>query len=582
MAEIFLARPADVALSKLVALKRILPDYSDRANFREMFLREGEIALRFRHPSIVVVNEIGQVGSEYYMSMEYFPGKTLGQLANKLRSGKGALDLAEKIHIIKCVAEALQYIHDFTDYGDLTEIIHRDISPQNILIGFDGATKLIDFGVAKVNTIENATDTKNIKGKFAYMSPEQIRGEKLTKQTDIFSLGIVFWELLNGRKLFASGSIDEVMRNVASFQTPKLVDFGTDLPYVLCRICQRCLARSPEERFQSAGELARELDGYLRKSAEGGHQHRIAQAMHAIFSEDVSKLRAQLRKYEQRDDEVESSESGASTAVARERENPKPRRSATPPPPMASTRKEKGGRSGHSKTRSSAEPPSWVTPTFWGLAIVGVLVALVPIVNGLRARLSESGAVSDSAKHATETKQETISVAREEPQAAIQVPPPPASFQVHPPPPPASTPSLPPVAEVPAPQPPPLHRTVVSARKAESVPRKKQMVVVSRRRPPVQEKKKAERKVAAVPRGPAGPVRKPTALLTILADPEAQILIDEKNVGTELVNNFKVSADKKIVIKVISKDGQSVRTQTVSLKPFSSNVIDMAGQGGEP
>jgi len=574
MAEIFLARPVDVALSKLVALKRILPDYSDRANFREMFVREGEIALRFRHPSIVTVHEIGQVGRDHYMTMEYFPGKTLAQLTGHLRDGKGDLDVSEKVYIIKSIADALQYIHDFSDYGDSTEIIHRDISPQNIMVGFDGAAKLIDFGVAKVNTLERGTDTKDIKGKFAYMSPEQIRGDKLTKRTDIFSLGIVFWELLNKRKLFTGKMVEDVTKQVINFEEPKLVDFSTEVPYALCKICQKCLAIKPGDRYQSAGELARELDEFLRKSSEGSQQRRVAEAMSRIFPDDVGHLRAQLKRYEQRSGDETVLNAKEDTDTLKLDDVAPPRRAAKKGESSSSARSRSSRKSTASEPKvSSRRQPrqsSWVTPASWLLVISGGLIAIGAFMHGLWPRPS---GVASGKKPKTEKTE----------MASVPPPSPPVEFErivINPTPMP-----VPPAAPVPAPAPPTKPSVRIEKKVVPPPIVEKPLAKKSERKKKTGEKPrvahkptdlpKNERKVAATARPPVAP--QATAVLTILADPDAQIFVDDKNVGTELANNIKVTADKKLVIKVVGKGGQPVKTQTLTLKPFSNNVIEMGG-----
>jgi serine/threonine protein kinase len=298
MAEVFLARPSDASLSKLIALKRILPALANNPYFEDMFRREGEIALRFRHPSIVTVYEIGQVQNASYMTMEYLPGKTLAELIRKLQNNKDAMDTASKVSIIKCVADALQYIHDFADYGELTEIIHRDISPHNILIGFDGATKLIDFGIAKLTSGVEVTGSQNLKGKVAYMSPEQVKGLKLTKQTDIFSLGIVLWEILAGKKLFTGKSVGEVSAKVETCEVPPLVEFAPDVPMELRTVCRIALAKETGDRYSSAGEMAADLDNVLRKYYRNRKQKQLSVFLHELFPADVLHLQAVLKKHE--------------------------------------------------------------------------------------------------------------------------------------------------------------------------------------------------------------------------------------------------------------------------------------------
>ena len=298
MAEIFLALPADTAFSKLVAVKRILPDYNEDAYYRRMFRREGQIAVRFRHPAIVAVHEMGQVDHQLYISMEYFPGKTLAELIRNFRDNGDGLQVQDKLMIIKQIADGLHYIHEFTDHGEATEIIHRDISPQNILVGFDGAVKLIDFGVARINTTEEATHSDDLKGKIAYMSPEQARGDTLTKQTDVFSLGIVLWELLACKKLFTGKSADEVSEKVEKAIVPDISLHAKYLPVEVLRICKRALAKDVRERYKTAADFSADLEDALKHFVRTGHAKRVAKALHGLFPKESNRLQIQLKKYE--------------------------------------------------------------------------------------------------------------------------------------------------------------------------------------------------------------------------------------------------------------------------------------------
>ncbi|NJL24845.1 MAG: protein kinase [Calothrix sp. SM1_5_4] len=297
MAEVYLCRPAGVALSKLMAIKRILPNLRDDGSFLRMLVREGAIALRFRHHAIITVHELSNVGELYYIAMEYFPGVTLTEIIRLLRNKKGQLYLLDKVHIIKNIAEALQYIHDFAGNGMISEIIHRDISPHNILVGFDGGLKLIDFGIAKVSS--DTTQSRTIKGKIAYMSPEQVRGQALSKQTDIFSLGIVFWELLTGRKLFTGKTIKEVIAKIEKCDVPPVTNFVEDLPEELNRICMRALSPDLKTRYSSAGELVEEIDAFLKKfGRDRNHAQQLGLSLQSLFPDQFKRVQEILHKYE--------------------------------------------------------------------------------------------------------------------------------------------------------------------------------------------------------------------------------------------------------------------------------------------
>lgn len=297
MAEIYLARPIDASFSKLVAVKRLLPQFSDDPSFYEMFRREGAIGMRFRNPAIIAVYEMGAIDSRSYISMEYFPGKTLARVMGRMRDSGQVLSVLDKITIVKKIAEALHYIHEFNDYGEKVQIIHRDISPHNIMIGFNGVTKLIDFGIAK-EAQTDTTQSRSIKGKVAYMSPEQVRGDILTRHTDIFSLGIVFWELLAKKKLFTGKTIQEVTAKVSECRVPSLSDRDQAIPPEISRICLKMLTAEPALRYQTAGQVAQDLNDFLRLASAEGREKSIARMMKTLFPEELSQLRHLLKIHE--------------------------------------------------------------------------------------------------------------------------------------------------------------------------------------------------------------------------------------------------------------------------------------------
>ena len=221
---------ADVALASkkhyphiLVAIKRINNAYLDNDSFIEMFKREGEIASSLDHRAIAKVHEVGTIDLQPYICMEYIAGKSLANVINSLRDDREKLSVGCKLWIIREVAFALSYIHENSNSRG---IIHRDVSPHNIMVGFNGCTKLVDFGIAKRLGEARSTLAGVLKGKVAYMSPEHSSGQELDQRSDIFSLGIVLWELLCGKKLFVGASVEEIALKVQQGEVPPLVSFG--------------------------------------------------------------------------------------------------------------------------------------------------------------------------------------------------------------------------------------------------------------------------------------------------------------------------------------------------------------------
>ncbi len=304
MAEVFLARPINVDHSKLVAVKKIhnhlvLDDSLKDQQFIEMFYRESQIALKFRNPNIIMVHEYGAINNIPYIAMEFFPGKTLRQLMKHLRDKQISFQIEDILKIIHDIASALDYIHNFSDYGEPIEIIHRDISPQNIMIGYNGDTKLIDFGISKQNTLGELTKTNLIKGKISYMSPEQVSGKPLNKQTDIFSLGIVMWELLSNKKLFTGENLTEVMEKVSTCNVPWVKNNKESIPDEIAKICHKALKMDLKSRYSSFEEMIYDIEhAQTNLKLSIGQKQNLAQLMCRCFIVDMGKLTKLYQKYE--------------------------------------------------------------------------------------------------------------------------------------------------------------------------------------------------------------------------------------------------------------------------------------------
>lgn len=222
MAEIFLATTQKTeGISKFAILKRILPQFSSNENFKEMFKNEGKLTSNLRHSNMVSIYEFGVEKNLYYISMEYISGCSLKNLILKTKKKKTKLNIPSIVNIVRGIASALHYAHNYIDQstGLPLNIIHRDVSPHNIMLGFNGDIKLIDFGIAK-NSDVNLTSAGVMKGKFSYMSPEQVRAEPLDHRTDIYSLGIILWELLAGQKLFQGSSVNSVIEKIKESRVP--------------------------------------------------------------------------------------------------------------------------------------------------------------------------------------------------------------------------------------------------------------------------------------------------------------------------------------------------------------------------
>ncbi len=260
MAELFLGkRTGPNGFERPIAVKRILPHLARQPAFVAMFLDEARIAARLSHPNIVKVEDLGQADGELYMAMEYLAGVSVSRLMKQVAARGGALPPAVAAHVAACIAGGLHAAHHATDEtGAPLELVHRDVSPENIFVTFDGQVKLLDFGVAKARDSLTHTRTGEVKGKVAYMSPEQCCAEPLDGRSDVWSLGVVLHEMLTGRRLFPQPNSVAVMR--AILDEPVLPPSAfAPVPPALDAACMKALARHRDSRYASALELREEL-----------------------------------------------------------------------------------------------------------------------------------------------------------------------------------------------------------------------------------------------------------------------------------------------------------------------------------
>ncbi len=286
MAEVFRARSVGArGIEKILVIKRILPELSTNERFVEMFIAEAQIAMGLNHPNIVQIYDFGRVDEDYYLAMEFVDGFELGRLLKAGRRVGQPLPLGSAVFLAIEVARGLDYAHRRSDeYGQSLELVHRDISPQNLLVSRDGTVKIVDFGIAKATSV--ADDMPGIvKGKVQYMSPEQALGELVDHRSDLFSLGVVLFEMVCGRSLFAAPTEEETLSLVSSAVVPAIMSLNPEVPPELERVIYKALAREPDERFQSARELQVELTKILYGLGEIHDGATVAQHIHTV--EDI-------------------------------------------------------------------------------------------------------------------------------------------------------------------------------------------------------------------------------------------------------------------------------------------------------
>jgi len=245
MAEIFLARQTGIGgLERLVVIKRVLPEHAEDENFTEMFLREARIVARINDPNVVQIFELGEEAGDYFLSMEYIHGLTIAELIDAAAKSGSWFPLGVSISVIEQACKGLHQVHEVRDLeGQRMGLIHRDVSHQNFMCNEEGFVKLIDFGIAKsTESAQEATYSGAVKGKYAYMSPEQCSRDELDRRTDIFSIGVVAWEIFAGKRLFKRGDKLETVKAITQEEIPPPSSNNPNLPDRIDRVVMRALA----------------------------------------------------------------------------------------------------------------------------------------------------------------------------------------------------------------------------------------------------------------------------------------------------------------------------------------------------
>jgi serine/threonine-protein kinase len=294
MAEIFLARRPAHETTELVVLKRLLPEDDEDPGILRMFLDEARLALRLTHPSIVRALGIGMLEERHALVLEFLEGQTLQSVLRRASETGRRMPLEVLVPLFADVLEGLHYAHDLVDdTGRPLGVVHRDVSPHNIFVTSAGSVKLLDFGIAKTEMQEHRTRTGLLKGKVAYMAPEQALGARVDRRADIWSLGVTFWEAITGTRLFKADNEAASLRMTLSGPIAKPSSARSEIPSEIDRITLRALKREPAQRYATAGAMAEELRGW----AERHRLPMIAPArefMAELFERDVAEQRARI------------------------------------------------------------------------------------------------------------------------------------------------------------------------------------------------------------------------------------------------------------------------------------------------
>ncbi len=297
MAEVFLALSSGPSgFKKLLVVKRMHAHLGDDPNIVKMFLDEARLAARLSHAHVVQTYKVGTVAGRPFLAMEYLDGQAANRLLKRCVDRGRNLPPALAARVIADVLDGLDYAHTVSDYdGTPLDIVHRDISPHNVFVGYDGTVKVLDFGIAKAATHESNTRTGTIKGKFAYIAPEQARGEVIDGRADVWSAGVSMWELLTGKRLFRRATDVAVLQATLSDPIPMASTTEPSVPLELAKICDRALQRDVELRWPSARAMRDAIEEWLGTRGREGSRGALAELMKDLFTEDLAEQRAQIK-----------------------------------------------------------------------------------------------------------------------------------------------------------------------------------------------------------------------------------------------------------------------------------------------
>ncbi len=374
MAELFKAQQRGVqGFQKIVAIKRILPHFSDNEDFVTMFIDEAKLAAQLTHPNIVQIFDLGKAGSSYYIAMEYVNGRDLRTLLRKVREYRMPFPEQVAAFVVMRVAAALDYAHRKRGFDDKElKLVHRDISPQNVILSTEGSVKLVDFGIAKAASKASHTVAGALKGKLLYMSPEQATGQPLDNRSDLYSLGLVLFELLTGERCFQADSELGVLEKVRLGRISDLASLNPTVSRDMAAIVNKALQKGVDHRYPSARFMERDLRDYLQRQGNPITDHDVAEYMNTLLGGSRDQLEALVTA---RFPVPTSLTSGANRQMG-DLTVALPARPA-PPPRVASTEEMPS-----SPVPAEAPPlrPRWLLPVILTLAVI--LVIMLAVAHG--------------------------------------------------------------------------------------------------------------------------------------------------------------------------------------------------------
>jgi eukaryotic-like serine/threonine-protein kinase len=374
MAELHLAIRDQRSFRQVLALKRVLPGVDDLEAFNRMFAQEAALTVRLEHPNIVRVFDFGEVDGQAYLAMEYLPGEDLERILRRYSAVGTRMPLRMAAEIARNMASGLAHAHGLRDdFGQPLNLVHRDVTPSNVMFTYQGLTKLVDFGIAKARGNTAKTNAGAIKGKLAYIPPEAFTRSVVDARGDVYAAGCVLWEMMVGARPFEAPNDAALMAAVVHGTLPDVRAVAPDVDDRLAAICMKALAREPDDRFPSAVSLEEELEAYLDET--GGHlsNKQIAQWLTGLFGSELCQAKLDVASGTRLTSSLPLILYGAAQPSGRAGST----RSRVGPRPHRVTPHLDAERSASLASAVVAPPPEadrpWVSPSLVGLLVAGVL-----------------------------------------------------------------------------------------------------------------------------------------------------------------------------------------------------------------
>ena len=297
LAELFTSRVSGAqGFEKLIAIKTILPHLAQENELIGCFIDEAKLAALLNHQNIVQIYDFGDIDGTFYIAMQYLFGKDLRRVLDRAKEKSFSIDLGYSLYITSLICSGLDYAHNLKDLeGTPLQLIHRDVTPQNIILTYDGDVKIVDFGIAKAAARSTLTQVGTIKGKVAHMSPEQASGQSIDHRSDIFATGILLYELVTGKKMF-TGDTMEILAKVRDCKYELAESITSDLPKKVYSIIHRALAKDPDKRYQSCGEMQTDLEDCIHELTVWPTSRGLSKIMNSIYQQDITVEENVMRK----------------------------------------------------------------------------------------------------------------------------------------------------------------------------------------------------------------------------------------------------------------------------------------------